>query len=266
MFGPCILLCLLAYWHFPSVILHWLVAYNINILFPHLVGEAEDIRCPHRPPYLHCGVHGAPHVWRCAWQCYMMLLCICQPSMLWKLGCDGIILFLIPPPSFMLPSVGLCCATYLLCCLQQTCLEFHPDFLSSTISWDYCPILLTWHRSRLVHKIFFTFRRLSVFTVSFTIILQALMQIMKRFALYYWLVTCKWFWYRVYNKKVLSSSPSKFLFIFFCIFTSLFDSFHFIIIDVPRPLSNVFWIIIFKRLMRNAYTEPVCLEHLRASK
>ena len=38
------------------------------------------------------------------------------------------------------------------------------------------------------------------------------------------------------------------------------------IIDVPRPLSNVFWIIIFKRLMHNAYTEPVCLEHLRASK
>ena len=31
----------------------------------------------------------------------------------------------------------------------------------------------------------FTFRRLSVFTVSFTRILQVLMQIMKRFALYY---------------------------------------------------------------------------------
>ena len=30
----------------------------------------------------------------------------------------------------------------------------------------------------------FTFRRLSVFTVSFTRILQVLMQIMKRFALY----------------------------------------------------------------------------------
>ena len=42
--------------------------------------------------------------------------------------------------------------------------------------------------------------------------------------------------------------------------------FNFIIIDVPRPLSNVFWIIIFERLMCNAYTEPVCLEHLRASK
>ena len=53
---------------------------------------------------------------------------------------------------------------------------------------------------------------------------------------------------------------------FFCIFTSLFDSFNFIIINVPRPLSNVFWIITFKRLVRNAYTEPVCLEHLRASK
>ena len=31
----------------------------------------------------------------------------------------------------------------------------------------------------------FTFRRLSIFTVSFTRILQVLMQIMKRFALYY---------------------------------------------------------------------------------
>ena len=56
------------------------------------------------------------------------------------------------------------------------------------------------------------------------------------------------------------------LIFFFLYFTSLFDSFHFIIINVPRPLSNVFWIIIFKRLMRNAYTEPVYLEHLRASK
>ena len=83
--------------------------------------------------------------------------------------------------------------------------------------------------------------------------------------MYYWLV--KWFWYRVYNQKVLSSSPRKFFFFFFfCIFTSLFDSFNFIIIDVPRPLSNVFVSIIFKRLMRNAYTEPVCLKHLRASK
>ena len=48
--------------------------------------------------------------------------------------------------------------------------------------------------------------------------------------------------------------------------TSLFDSFNFIILDVPRPLSNVFWTIIFKRLMRNAYTEPSCLEHLCVSK
>ena len=33
----------------------------------------------------------------------------------------------------------------------------------------------------------FTFRRLSVFTVSFTRILQVLIQTMKRLALYYWL-------------------------------------------------------------------------------
>ena len=36
----------------------------------------------------------------------------------------------------------------------------------------------------------FTFRRLSVFTVSFTGILQVLMQIMKHFVPSYWLV--KW--------------------------------------------------------------------------
>ena len=58
----------------------------------------------------------------------------------------------------------------------------------------------------------FTFRRLSVFTVSFTRILQVLMQIMKCFALYNWLV--KWFWYRVYNQKVLSSSTRKFFYFF----------------------------------------------------
>ena len=33
------------------------------------------------------------------------------------LGCDGIVYFLIPPPSFTSPPVGLCC-------LQQTCFSF----------------------------------------------------------------------------------------------------------------------------------------------
>ena len=134
-----------------------------------------------------------------------------------------------------------------------------PPALSSLLS-DFINLTQV-HNFTVSAQDIFTFRRLSVFTVSFTRILQRLMQIMKRFALYYWLV--KWFWYRVCNQKVLSSSPRIF---FFIIFTSLFDSFNFIIIDVPRPLSNVFWIFIFKRLMRNAYTEPVCLEHLRASK
>ena len=64
----------------------------------------------------------------------------------------------------------------------------------------------------------FTFRRLSAFTVSFTGILQVLMQIIKHFAQSYWLV--KWLWYRVSNQKVLSLSPRFFLFFFcFCIFT-----------------------------------------------
>ena len=111
-----------------------------------------------------------------------------------------------------------------------------------------------------MHKIFYL-HPLSVFTVSFTRILQVLMQIMKDFALCYWLV--KWFWYRVYKQKVQSSSPHKFLFFLFlfCIFTFFFDLFNFIIIDVPRPLSNVLWIIIFKRLMRNACSELVCLKN-----
>ena len=54
---------------------------------------------------------------------------------------------------------------------------------------------------------------------------------------------------------------------FLCfVYLPLFDLFNFFIIDLPRPLRTVIWIIIFKSLMRNAYTEPVCLEHLRASK
>ena len=70
----------------------------------------------------------------------------------------------------------------------------------------------------------FTFRQLSVFTVSFTGILQVLMQIMKRFVPSYWVV--KWLWYRIHTQKVLSSSPRMFLFSF--VFLPLFDSFNFI--------------------------------------
>ena len=70
----------------------------------------------------------------------------------------------------------------------------------------------------------------------------------------------------MYNQKVVSSNPRNMFFVFVLYFFYLYSirltSF---IIDVPRPLSNVLWIVIFKRLMRNAYTKPVCLEHLRAS-
>ena len=55
----------------------------------------------------------------------------------------------------------------------------------------------------------------------------------------------------------------RFCFLYFSLYSMCLTSF---IINVPRPLSNVLWIIVFERLMRNAYTEPVCLEHLRASK
>ena len=52
-----------------------------------------------------------------------------------------------------------------------------------------------------------------------------------------------------------------FAFLYFYLYSIRLTSFK---IDVPRLLSNVIWIIIFKRLMRNEYTEPFCLEHLRA--
>ena len=78
---------------------------------------------------------------------------------------------------------------------------------------------------------FFTFLWLSVFTVRFTGILQVLMQIMKRFVPPYLIV--KWLWYRVYNQKVVTSSPR--VFFFFYLYSIRLISF---IIDVPRPLRN----------------------------
>ena len=60
---------------------------------------------------------------------------------------------------------------------------------------------------------------------------------------------------------------SMYVLVFFVLYFYLyFIGLTSFIIDVPRPLSNVLWIIIFKRLIRNAYTETVCLEHLCASK
>ena len=78
----------------------------------------------------------------------------------------------------------------------------------------------------------FTFRRLSAFTVSFTGILQLLMQIMKRFVASYWLV--KWLWYRVYDQKVVSSKP-RVCFVFFYLYSIRLISF---ITAVPRPVRN----------------------------
>ena len=53
----------------------------------------------------------------------------------------------------------------------------------------------------------------------------------------------------------------------FCVYFYLFSiGLTSVIIEIPRPLSNVLWIIIFKRLMRTAYPELVCLDFLRASK
>ena len=53
---------------------------------------------------------------------------------------------------------------------------------------------------------------------------------MNRFVPPYWLV--KWLLYRVYNQKVVSSSPRVF---FFNLHSIRLISF---IIDVPRPLMN----------------------------
>ena len=78
----------------------------------------------------------------------------------------------------------------------------------------------------------FTFRRLSVFTISFTGILQLLMQIMKHFVPSYWLV--KRLWYRVYNQKVVSSSPRVCVCFFYLYSIRLIS----LIIDVTRPLRN----------------------------
>ena len=94
----------------------------------------------------------------------------------------------------------------------------------------------------------FTFRRLSVFTVSFTGILH------ETFCTV--LLTSQ----VVMVQSLQQKGREFFYFNFYSIRLTSF------IIDVPRPLSNVLWIIIFKRLMRSAYTEPVCQEHLRASK
>ena len=63
-----------------------------------------------------------------------------------------------------------------------------PSFLNGSfliLAGMHCVNLTQVHNFTVSAQDVFTFRRLSVFTVSFTRILQLLMQIMKRFALYY---------------------------------------------------------------------------------
>ena len=89
----------------------------------------------------------------------------------------------------------------------------------------------------------FTFRRLSVFTVSFTRILQEIMQKVKRFStvlLTSQVVLVQSLQLRGPEFESIQDLVCFFFCFVFCIFTSLFDSFNFIIIDIPRPLSNVF--------------------------
>ena len=57
----------------------------------------------------------------------------------------------------------------------------------------------------------------------------------------------------------------SFFFLFF-VFLPLFDSFNFIYYRCTTTSEQFPLDHLFKRLMRNAYTEPVCMEHLRASK
>ena len=64
-------------------------------------------------------------------------------------------------------------------CLLLTDRKFKVELLSDFIN------LTQVHNFTVSAQDIFTFRRLSVFTVSFARILQVLMQIMKRFPLYY---------------------------------------------------------------------------------
>ena len=123
---------------------HSSLAYNINLLFPHLVCKAQDIwrlvvnaLIDHLVCSVVCMVnHMSADALGSAISCSCAFASLpCFESL--ALGCDGIFYFLIPPPSFTSPSVGLCCATHLLCCLQQTCLEFRPDFLSSSSHFSF---------------------------------------------------------------------------------------------------------------------------------
>ena len=141
------------------------------------------------------------------------------------------------------------------------------EMKANIIEKSYCSILLTWHRciiSRIVHKIFYLPLTFGIYR-NFYRNFASSNNIMKRFSLFYWLV--KWLWYSVYNQKVVSSSPRMFLVFFLCVLFCIFTFIRFVKLHYYRctaPLSNFLWIIIFKRLMRNAYTEPVCLEHLRS--
>ena len=109
MFSPRILLCLLAHWHFPSVILHWLVPCNINMNSFSSSGwqggryQMTCGQCPHRPPCLYCGLHGAPHVWSEDALCSVMWCSCAFASLPWCFECLGVMASSVlpyAPPSF----------------------------------------------------------------------------------------------------------------------------------------------------------------------
>ena len=92
-----------------------------------LVGEAEDIRQLVIDPlvlFVACKVHHASRdvLGSVIWCSCAFARLPCFKSLV--LGCDGIVYFIIPSPSFTSPPVGHCCSTYLLSCLQQTCFSF----------------------------------------------------------------------------------------------------------------------------------------------
>ena len=88
------------------------------------------------------------------------------------------------------------------------------------------------HNFTVSAHVIFTFRRLSVFTVSFTRILQEIIQKMKHFSTV--LLTSQVVLVQSLQPKGPEFESTQDL-VFFCIFTSSFDSFNFIIIDVVRP-------------------------------
>ena len=124
-------------------ILHRAIAY-ISILSSKLVSKVVDfwrqgvnifvdlVRCRFLDET------GILHVWQCVgcnvWCPSAFTSLPCLKSFL--LGSNGLFCVLIPPPGFMMPLLGPSCATHLLSCLEQACLDFVPYIPSGSICYN----------------------------------------------------------------------------------------------------------------------------------